>query len=117
MKGVRGAVKDVNKSSLFFVIESEDDIEKKKTLVRNRFSCLAANVIRANGDKSAIYDGLYTILEKKMSNFLSDIEMKVMTRQVGLYKSQLNILMEKLHFRNHKTASKLTHACIRKIKR
>jgi hypothetical protein len=114
---VRDAVKGVKKSSLFFVIGSEDDTEKKKKTIKNRFSCPAANVISAKGDKSPIYDGLYVILQQNLANFLSDIETKVMTRHVSMYKAQLDIFIGKLNSRKNKAASKLTEVCISKIKR
>lgn len=117
MTELRDPVKYVKKPSQFFVIKSEEGIENKKALIRNRFSCPAANVIKSNGDKSAIYNGLYTILEENLSNCLSHIETKVMTRRVSLYKSQFDILIEKLNSRNRETTPKLTNACIRKIRR
>jgi hypothetical protein len=116
MQDVRHAIKDFKTSSLFFVIESTDDIEKKSKLVQRRCYCQPANVIRANGDKRPIYNGLYNILEKSLANFLTDIETKVMTRQVSFYKAQLDILKRKLDSRKLRTTSKLTEGCIRKIK-
>ncbi|XP_048748673.2 uncharacterized protein LOC125660908 isoform X3 [Ostrea edulis] len=116
LQEVGDAVKDVEDSRLFIVIESQDGIEKKMKLVKGRSLCPASHIIRANGDKGVIYDGLYAILESNLSRFLSDLETKTITRHLSWYKSQLEILIGKLHSRKSITVSKLREACIGKIK-
>lgn len=116
LEEVEDAVKGVEESRLFFVLELQDGIEKKMKLFKCRGLCPASHVIRANGDKRVIYDGLYAILDSNLSKFVSDLNAKAMTRHLGWYKSQLEILIRKLQSRKLKAVSKLTKFCIRKIK-
>ncbi|XP_062598821.1 uncharacterized protein LOC134260269 [Saccostrea cucullata] len=109
-------VKDIDRSMLFFIVDSDFDIEKKIKLVVRKAQCHASHVLRANGDKSIIYDKCYLKLEKTLDNITSYLKGKTATRQISGFVKQLGELKEKLFTRKSLVHSQLSKECVKKIK-
>ncbi|XP_061177567.1 uncharacterized protein LOC133186331 [Saccostrea echinata] len=109
-------VKDIDRSLLFFIVDSHFDIEKKVKLVVRKAQCHASHVLRVNAEKSIIYEKCYFKLEKTIDNSLSLLKAKPTTRQVSGFVKQLEELKEKLFARKFRVRSKLTKECVKKIR-
>ncbi|XP_062600322.1 uncharacterized protein LOC134261956 isoform X2 [Saccostrea cucullata] len=116
LDALQSLIKDVEKSMLFFLVESEVDIERKIKLVKRESFSFASHVLDANSEKSIIYEKCYAGLEKDLADCICALKMKTNTRQLSGFLRQIEKLQERLLTRKSRDSSNLTKECIRNIK-